>query len=60
MKAYLLTTATAFGLLTVVHIWRMTVETSVTREPSFWLITLVAAGLCGWAIRLLRAKPQPR
>ena len=54
MKAYLVTTATLFGLLTVVHIWRATVETHLATEPSFLLITAISAFLCLWGIRLLR------
>ena len=55
MKAYLTITSLLFALLTAVHIWRMVVERSVTRDPFFLAITLVAAGLCIWGLRLLRA-----
>jgi hypothetical protein len=60
MKAYLLTTATVFGLIALAHLWRVMAEsTALARDPSFILITLVAAGLCVWAVRLLRVAPPP-
>ena len=53
MKAYLVTTGSVFGLLTVVHIWRMIVESGLaTREPWMIVITLASAVLCVWAARL--------
>jgi hypothetical protein len=56
MKTYLWVTGTVFGLLTVVHIWRMLAESMApAREPWFVLITLISALLTGWAIRLLRS-----
>jgi hypothetical protein len=54
MKTYLWATGGLFGLLTIVHIWRMIVEPSA-RDPWFVLITLISALLTGWAIRLLRS-----
>lgn len=55
MKAYLLTTGVIFGLITLAHIWRMLFEsTALLRDPWFGLLTVVAAGLCVWAFRLLR------
>jgi hypothetical protein len=54
MKIYLTLTALVFGLLTVVHLWRMTAESaSLARDPWFLLLTLLSAGLCVWAVRLL-------
>ena len=56
MKAYLITTATVFGLIAVAHIWRIVGEsTALLREPWFVLLTALAAGLCLWALRLLRS-----
>jgi hypothetical protein len=58
MKAFLVTAAAVFGLITVVHIWRVIVEGSrLAREPWFVLMTLAAAALCAWAVRLLRLTP---
>ncbi len=55
MKAYLITTGGIFGLVTVAHIWRMVVESSLlAREPWYILLTVLAAGMCVWAVRLLR------
>ena len=59
MKAYVATTGLVFGLITAAHIWRVFKESSqLAREPDFILITLAAAGLCIWAVRLLRASPR--
>jgi hypothetical protein len=55
MKAYLVTTGTTFGLITLAHIWRVMAESmALARDPWYILITLLAAGLCIWAFRLLR------
>jgi hypothetical protein len=54
MKAYLLTTGALFGLLTLVHIWRMLQESHLARDPWYLLITVAAGALALWAWRLLR------
>jgi len=55
MKAYLITTGTVFGLITVAHIWRFVAEGSrLAKEPVFLILTVVAAALCFWAGSLLR------
>jgi hypothetical protein len=54
MKAYLAVTASLFGLVAAVHVWRAVVERPLATEPWFILITAVAAGLCIWGVRLLR------
>jgi len=57
VKIYLALTAVVFGLLTVMHLWRMVAEsTSLARDPWFLAITLISAGLCLWAVRLLLAQ----
>ena len=54
MKVYLALTAVVFGLLTVVHLWRMVAESSsLAKDPFFVLLTAVSAGLCLWAVKLL-------
>ena len=54
MKAYVITTGTVFGLLTLAHIWRIVAEDRhLATDPWFVLITVVAAALCLWAWRLL-------
>jgi hypothetical protein len=54
MKIYLTLTAILFGLLTVLHFWRMMQErASLAKDPWFLIITLLSAALCFWAVRLL-------
>ena len=57
MKRYLWVTGVLFGLLTVVHVWRMFVE-SKARDPWFVLITAISALLCVWAFGLARSKAR--
>jgi len=55
MRAYVVTTGTLFGLLTIAHVWRMIEESpALATDPWYILITLVAAGLAVWAWRLVR------
>ena len=59
MKAYLITTGTVFGLITLAHIWRVCVENRhLATDPWFIFLTILAAGLCVWAWRLLRRSPR--
>jgi hypothetical protein len=54
MKAYVTTSGSIFGLVTLAHVLRMFAEGShVLHDPWFVVLTLVSAGLCGWAVRLL-------
>jgi len=54
MKAYLMTTSAVFGLITLAHIWRAVEEgPRLATEPWFILLTVLAAALCVWALRLL-------
>jgi hypothetical protein len=54
MKAYLVTTGTVFGLITLAHVLRIMVEgLHLAREPLYIALTLAAAGLSIWAWRLL-------
>lgn len=49
-----MTTGFAFGLLTLVHVWRLLVEgTRLLTDPFWVLVTVIAAALCLWACRLL-------
>jgi len=49
-----MTTGAVFGLLTLAHIWRIVEEgPHLAKEPWYVLITISAAGLCLWALRLL-------
>jgi uncharacterized membrane protein len=54
MKPYVMTTGALFGLLTLVHIWRMVVEPHHATDPWYLGITAIAAGLSVWAWRLVR------
>jgi len=54
MKAYLITTGTVFGLITLAHFYRIYVEGArLAKEPVFVLLTVLAAGLSIWAWLLL-------
>lgn len=55
MRAYVTTTGVVFGLLFVLHIWRVIVEgTQLARDPFWILITAAAAALSIWALLVLR------
>jgi hypothetical protein len=53
MKAFLVTAGGVFGLVVVVHLYRMTIEPNLVHDPFFWLITAVSAALSVWAWRLV-------
>ena len=55
MKAYVVTTGILFGLVVLVHLWRVIEEgAQLMRDPWHVATTLLAALLFGWAVRLLR------
>src|SRR5215469_634365 len=55
MRAYIVTTGAAFGLLTLAHIARMFVEGAhLITQPVFLLTTVGSASVCVWAIILLK------
>ena len=59
MKSYVITTGTVFGLLTVAHIGRVIEEgPQLATQPWYVLITVAAAALCIWALRLLSRWPR--
>ena len=59
MKAYLITTGTVFGLITLAHLWRMIEEGGrLVKEPFYLVLTLLAAALCAWAFRLLKTSAR--
>jgi hypothetical protein len=62
MRSYVVTTGAVFGLLTVVHVWRVLVEgPHLVTDPGWMLITGAAAAFCLWACRLLwlaRGRPN--
>ena len=54
MRLYVITTAVAFSLLTLAHVWRAVFEGwGVAKDPWFVLSTLVATSLAIWAWRIL-------
>jgi hypothetical protein len=56
VKSYLLTTGTIFGLVVLVHVWRVIEEgVHLARDPWFVALTLLSAALSVWALRLLRS-----
>lgn len=60
MKAYVITTGAVFGLITLAHIVRIFGEGSrLAKDPWFVLLTLITAGLCFWAWRLVRGPSHP-
>jgi hypothetical protein len=55
MRAYVMTTGAVFGLLALAHLWRVIEEGwGVASDPFFILTSLVSAGLCLWALRMIR------
>jgi hypothetical protein len=59
MKAYIITSGSVFGLLTVAHILRVFAEgLRLVTDPLFILITIAAAALGLWAWRLLRGSSR--
>lgn len=59
VRAYLIVTGAVFGLLTLVHIWRIVEEGSHLATDVPWvLITVGSAALCIWAFRLLLRSPR--
>ena len=58
MKAYLITTGSLFGLLALVHMWRIVGQWPRLLHDSGEIIEagigVVAVALCLWAWRLLR------
>jgi len=55
MKAYISTTGVIFGLIVVMHGLRAVEEGAhVARDPFFVVMTALAAGMCLWAVSLLR------
>lgn len=61
MKAYVMTTGAIFGLLTLIHIWRVIQERpQLATAPWYVLITVASAVLCIWALRLLWRWPGRR
>jgi hypothetical protein len=55
MKAYIMTTGTVFGLITLAHLLRVVEEgPRLASDPFFVLLTVLSAALSLWAWRVLR------
>ncbi len=54
VKTYVLIAGGVFGLIGLVHVWRMVVEPGVRTEPWFLFTTLVSAVLSLAAFRVAR------
>lgn len=64
MRAYLATTGALFGLLALLHAWRVAVEwRGLLGNPWSFIgvvgVGVLAAALCVWAWRLLRRSAVP-
>jgi len=59
MRTYVMTTGVVFGLLALIHVWRVIEEGFTVANPFFLLITAIAAAFCGWALRLLKTSAPP-
>jgi hypothetical protein len=58
MKTYVITSGIIFGLLALAHVGRVFAESrALAKDPTFLIITLAAAAMCVWAMRVgLRAE----
>jgi hypothetical protein len=55
MKAYIITSAAIFGLITVAHLLRIVMEGAwLATEPIYILLTLASAALSVWGWYVLR------
>jgi NO-binding membrane sensor protein with MHYT domain len=54
MKAYVISTGATFALLAVMHLWRVTVEPHLARDPWFLIATAASGGLAVWAWHVVR------
>jgi hypothetical protein len=60
MKAYVLTTAIVFALLTIAHTWRAIEEgPHLLNEPWFLVVALAPLAFFIWAVVLLRRPGRP-
>ena len=54
MKSYVIVAGVIFGVLALVHVWRMFEDPQLARDPWFILITIVAAALSLGAWHVVR------
>ena len=60
MKWFLVTSGTIFGLIVIAHLFRIAAEPRMAKEPFFWVLTIAAAALSGWAWRLVWTLRAPK
>lgn len=53
MRTYVTVTGIIFIMLTLAHVWRAFVETTLIRDPFFIVVTIISTTLAVWAFRLL-------
>ena len=59
MRAFISAAGIVFGLIVVAHLWRAVAEgPQVFADPWYIGLTVAAAGLGGWAWRVLRSLPR--
>lgn len=55
MRNYLRATGIIFALIVAAHVWRVFAESKyLLKDPWFVALTLLAAGMSGWAFHLAR------
>jgi hypothetical protein len=59
MKAYIVTTSMIFAGIVMAHVLRVYTEGfGLVNDPWFVALTVLAAGLCGWGLRLVFRLPR--
>jgi EamA domain-containing membrane protein RarD len=59
MRAYVIVTAVIFGMLTVLHLWRVAAESAaLAHQPEYMVITALSALLCAWGVWVLVRRPR--
>jgi len=54
MKLYVIVTGILWGIITILHVVRIVLESRrLATDPSYIVLTLITAGLCVWAIQLI-------
>jgi hypothetical protein len=59
MRTYVIVAGVIFGLLALVHLWRMAAEPHLARDPWFWLVTVAAGALSVAAWRVVWRSRAP-
>jgi hypothetical protein len=59
VRSYVIVAGVIFGLLAVVHLWRIIVEPRLARDPWFLLATIAAAALSVAAWGVVQRSKRP-